>query len=249
MRRQRIRRKLLLAAFLLFPIYLNYMSPYLMTTAAAQGILTVSLIVWLAVFVTSLFVGRAFCAWGCPFHGLQLFWEKVADKPLKRVRYLGGLKYVLWGAWVAGLVAALVAAGGLHRFEPLYMTPLGVSVDSAGSLITYYGLVGLTLLPAALGRRGFCHYVCPFGVWGIVGTRLSDGLRLRRLRLRADAGACNACGRCDRGCPMSVPIASLATKGTPEHGDCIACGVCVDDCPRHALSYGFGRATQRRAGE
>jgi ferredoxin-type protein NapH len=240
-KRQRIRRKILFFSFLLFPVTLNYFSPYLMTSGTAERVATASLFVWLAVFATSLFVGRGFCGWGCPFHGLQLFWEKVADKPLKRVRFLGAVKYVLWGLWVGAVVAIAAAVGGWRRVDLLYMTPVGVSVDSAGSLITYYLLAGLALAPAAFGRRGFCHYLCPFGVWSIVGTRISDGLRLPRLRLRADAGACNGCKRCDRDCPMSVPIAAHASVGMPDHTDCILCGSCVDDCPRKALRFGFGR--------
>jgi ferredoxin-type protein NapH len=240
-KRQRVRRKILFFSFLLFPITLNYFSPYLMTSGTWERVATASLFVWLGVFATSLFVGRGFCGWGCPFHGLQLFWEKVADKPLKRVGYLGALKYVLWAAWVGGVVAGVVAVGGWRRVDLLYMTPIGVSVDSAGSLVTYYMLAGLALAPAAFGRRGFCHYLCPFGVWSIIGTRVSEGLRLPRLRLRADANACNACGRCDRGCPMSVPVAKLAGAGTPDATDCILCGGCVDDCPRKALRFGFGR--------
>ncbi|HEY3318550.1 MAG TPA: 4Fe-4S binding protein [Coriobacteriia bacterium] len=241
MKRQRIRRKILFFSFFVFPITLNYFSPYLMTRGTAEHIATASLFVWAAVFGTSLFVGRGFCGWGCPFHGLQLCWEKVADKPLKRVRWLRAVPWVLWGLWVAAAMTVAVLAGGWRRVDLLYMTPVGVSVDSAASLITYYTLFGLALLPAALGRRGFCHYLCPFGVWSIVGTKIADMLRLPRLRLRTAAPACNSCGRCDRVCPMSVQIAGLASAGKPDHGDCILCGSCVDDCPRKALRFGFGR--------
>lgn len=241
MRRQRVRRKILFFSFLLFPITLNYFSPYLMTQGTAEGVAVASLFVWSAVFATSLLAGRGFCGWGCPFHGLQQAWEKAADKPLVRVRFLPAVKYVLWGAWVLGVASVAVAVGGWHRVDLLYMTPTGISVDNVGSLGTYFALVAVSLAPAALGRRGFCHYFCPFGVWMIVGTKLSEALRLPRLRLRADAQACNACGRCDRSCPMSVPISKLARTGTPDATDCILCATCVDECPRHALRLGFGR--------
>jgi polyferredoxin len=240
MKRQRIRRKLLFFSFLLFPVTLNYFSPYLMTQGAAEGIATASLLLWSAVFLTSLFTGRGFCGWGCPFHGLQQAWEKAADKPLKRVRYLAVTKYVLWAAWVGGVAAAAVAAGGWRRLDLLYMTPLAISVDSAASLGTYFALVAISLAPMALGRRGFCRYFCPFGVWMIIGTKLSEALRLPRLRLRVDGPSCNSCGRCERDCPMSLPVAEMASSGTPDHTECLLCGTCVDTCPRGALRFGLG---------
>lgn len=109
MRRQRIRRKIILFMFLLFPITLNYFSPALMTQGTAERVASASLIVWAVIFVSSLVVGRAFCGYGCPFHGLQLAWEKVADKPLRPVKYLRALKYVLWGSCVDGCTKGAVA--------------------------------------------------------------------------------------------------------------------------------------------
>jgi ferredoxin-type protein NapH len=241
MKRQRVRRKILFFSFLLFPVTLNYFSPALMTEGTAQGIAVASLFVWLGVFVTSLVLGRGFCGWGCPFHGLQQGWEKAADKPLRRVRFLGMTRYVLWGAWVIGVAALAVAAGGWHRIDLLYSTPNIVSVEGPQSLITYFALVGITLLPQALGRRGFCHYVCPFGAWMVVGTRLSEAAHLPRLRLRSDAAACTSCERCERECPMSLPVQAMAASGKPDHTECILCATCVDACPKKALRLGFGR--------
>jgi len=242
MKRQRIRRKIIFFMFLLFPITLNYFSPALMTMGTLERVASASLIVWAVIFLTSLVFGRAFCGYGCPFHGLQLAWEKVADKPLRPVKHLRALKYVLWGAWVGAVVVLAVLRGGWLRVDLLYMTPLGVSVDSAQSLITYFMLVGITLVPMALGRRGFCHYVCPFGVFGIVGTKIKQALHLPSLQLRANPAACSSCKACDRVCPMSLPVSTLVTGGDMRHTECILCGSCVDRCANGAVAYSWTAA-------
>lgn len=243
--RQKLRRALIIGFFLLLPVTLNYYSPYLMTQGTAERIASFSLVFWAAVFVTSLVSGRAFCGWLCPFNGLQTAWERVSDKPTKQVRGLRWIKYALWAAWVAGVLAAAVAAGGWRRFDPLYMTENGISVTEAGNLITYYLLVAVTLLPALHGKRGFCHYYCPFGVWGIVGTRIGRALRLPMLRLRADAHACTRCRSCDKACPMSLPVAEMAQRGDAFHTECTLCGSCVDACADGGVRYGFGRPAPR----
>lgn len=239
--RQRLRRLLIALFFLALPITLNYYSPYLMTQGAAERVATFSLVLWLTAFASSLVLGRSFCGWACPFNGLQQLWESVGVRPLKRVRFLAATKYVMWTAWVAGVFGIAIAVGGWRSFNPLYMTENGVSVTEAGNLITYFMLVAITLAPAALGRRGFCRYFCPFGVWGIVGERLGSLLRLPRLRLTADSSACTSCGSCSRNCPMQLPVQEMVAAESMRTTECFMCETCVDVCPSKAIGVGFGK--------
>ncbi|MBN2247690.1 MAG: 4Fe-4S binding protein [Coriobacteriia bacterium] len=241
-RRQKLRRALLALFFLALPITLNYYSPYLMLSGTAEGVATFSLVFWLGVFGSALILGRSFCGWACPFNGLQQLWESVGTRSLKRVVLLPALKYVFWALWVASLGGALASAGVWTRFDPLYMTEYGVSLTEAGNLITYFMLVALTLVPALLGKRGFCRYLCPFGVWGIAGEEVGHALRIPRLMLRAVPGRCNACGRCTRACPMQLPVTEMVQAGAMRTTECFMCETCVDVCPRNAIEVGFGRA-------
>jgi len=240
--RQRLRRFLLAALFLALPITLNYYSPYLMITGTAVRIASFSLLFWVSIFASAFVLGRSFCGWACPFNGLQQLWESVGIRPLRRVRYLPSLKYALWGAWVAAVVGIAVAVGGWERVEPLYLTENGVSVSEAANLITYFMLVLLTLLPTMLGRRGFCRYVCPFGVWGIVAERIGHAAHVPRLLLRADSSACTRCGTCSRACPMQLPVSEMVRSETMRTTECFMCETCVDVCPSKAIGVGFGRA-------
>jgi len=69
--RQRIRQTLLLGSLLLFPVTMNYFSPYIVIDGAARGILTASLLVFGVQFISALFFGRLFCGWVCPAGALQ----------------------------------------------------------------------------------------------------------------------------------------------------------------------------------
>ena len=241
-RRQKVRRTTLALLFLALPITLNYYSPYLMISGTAEKIATFSLVLWLTIFATSLVLGRSFCGWACPFNGLQQLWEAVGVRPLKRVRFLPAVKYALWGEWVAGLVAVAVSVGGWSRFDPLYMTESGVSVTDPGNYVTYFMLVVLTLAPAALARRGFCRYLCPFGVWGIVGERLGRIMHIPRLRLNVAPERCTSCGSCSKACPMQLDVAGMVASGSMTETECFMCETCVDTCPTRVIGLGFGTA-------
>jgi len=241
-RRQRMRRALIFGFFLALPVTLNYYSPYLMTQGTAERVATFSLVLWLTVFATSLIVGRSFCGFACPFNGLQQAAESVGVRSLRKVRFLPAVKYALWGAWAAGVLGIAVSVGGWERFDPFYLTESGVSVTDAGNLITYFMLVGLTLAPLALGRRGFCRNLCPFGVWGIVGEKIGHLLHIPRLRLVAHSSACTACGTCSRVCPMQLPVREMVAEERMRTTECFLCLTCADSCPQRAITTGFGRA-------
>ena len=82
-RRQKIRTAIIIISFILFPITFYYFSPYLIIDGASQGIVTGSFIVFLLMFVSSLFIGRLFCGWMCPAGGLQRICMKSNNKPFK----------------------------------------------------------------------------------------------------------------------------------------------------------------------
>jgi len=244
-RRQRLRRFLVAAFFLALPVTLNYYSPYLMVSGTAERVATFSLALWLGMGLSSLVLGRSFCGWICPFNGLQQLWESVARRPSKVVRFLPVIKYALWAAWVGALVAIAVNVGVWTRFDPLYMTEGGVSVTEAGNLITYFMLVGLTLAPTLLGRRGFCRYFCPFGVWGIVGEKVGALARIPRVRLLGHADRCTKCGSCSGACPMALPVSEMVAAQAMRTAECFMCETCVDVCPAAAIEVGFGSVGPR----
>ena len=95
--RQRLRRAALLVSLLLFPVILNYLSPYVIIDGASQGIINGSLVMFGLFFLSSLFLGRLWCSWLCPAGGLGEMCFMVNDQPVKNLKRADrDLKETVW---------------------------------------------------------------------------------------------------------------------------------------------------------
>ncbi len=119
--RQRIRRAIILVSFLLFPVTLNYFSPYIIINGAAQGIIAGSFITFALLFIFSLGFGRAWCGWACPVAGIQEWCFSINNKAAPGGK-LNWIKYFIWVPWLSAIIAMAVLVGGLSRVNPLHMT-------------------------------------------------------------------------------------------------------------------------------
>jgi ferredoxin-type protein NapH len=241
--RQKVRLSLLFLIMLTFPITMNYFSVYLIIESAGQGIVAFTLLFWSAFVVTALLLGRAACGYICPLGALQETKDRMAPKNrLARIKYLKIVKYVLAVAWVGGIIAAVISAGGYKTINLLYNMPSGVSVDSPQNWIMWGMIVLIVLLPAFfIGKRGFCHYFCPWGVLNMVATKIKDCFRLPSLHLIARKEECKQCHSCDRACPMSLPVSVMTKNGSMKNNECILCGTCADTCPNGVIEYSWSR--------
>jgi polyferredoxin len=136
--RQRIRKALLLVSFLLLPITLYYFSPAIILGAAAEGVVNASLIVFAALFVLALVLGRLWCGWLCPTGALQDLAMPVNNK--RTSSKINWIKWAVWIPWV-GLIAFLaIRAGGYREVRPFYNFEGGVtmalSTDDGGPRVT-----------------------------------------------------------------------------------------------------------------
>lgn len=242
MKRQRFRKLLVIISFLLFPITIYYFSPYLIIEGAAQGIITGSFIVFGAMFLTSLFFGRAYCGWICPAGGLQECMTLASDKKAKGGK-LNWIKYAIWLPWVATIAILLVRTKEHIKIDFLYQTTNGISVVNPMAYIVYYGVVLLiVILALTTGKRGFCHYACWMAPFVIIGTKIKDYLKVPSLRLSADKTKCIQCKQCSIKCPMSLNVEKAASSGNMTNTECILCGECVDVCPKSVIKFTVGKA-------
>ncbi|HVN53405.1 MAG TPA: 4Fe-4S dicluster domain-containing protein [Anaerolineaceae bacterium] len=243
--RQRTRKALLLLSFLLFPITMNYLSPYVIIDGASQGIVNGSLVAFGLMFLSALLLGRLWCGWVCPAGGIGEICFPVNDRPVS-LKKIDWIKWSIWIPWLGIIVASVILAGGYKTIDLALDTQNGISV--AGSVdrpilfayIIYYFVAGVFVaLSFFVGRRAGCHSICWMAPFMILGRKLRNLAVWPSLRLKADPARCSDCKTCVTNCPMSLDVNALVQAGRMEHPECILCGSCVDNCARHAIVYSF----------
>lgn len=236
--RQRLRKGIVLLAFLSFPITMNFLSPYVIVDSATQGIVNGSLIMFGLMFLSALVLGRAWCGWVCPGAGMQEIVESVNIQPVsKKVDWI---KWAIWVPWMSLIVWLAIRAGGYSRVDFLYLTETGISVDDPRKYVIYYGVVLIFVgLAALVGRRAGCHTICWMAPFMMIGRWIRNRFGWASLRLVADSSACSDCKLCNKHCSMSLDVSAMALSGNMENSECILCGSCVDHCARKAIRYSF----------
>jgi len=242
--RQRIRKALIIVSLLLFPVIMNYFSPYVIIDGATQGIVNGSLIVFDLQFLLALFVGRLWCGWACPAAGLGEVCAPINNKRANpKLRWI---KWFIWVPWLTLIVVMAIRAGGYHEVNFFHLTESGISVDRPEDYFIYYTVIGIfVILSVTLGRRAGCHTICWMAPFMILGRKLRNAVNWPALRLKTETEQCINCKKCTQNCPMSLDVNGLVQQGAIEHSECMLCGTCVDACPKDVIRYSFS-ATRRR---
>ena len=193
-------------------------------------------------FLLSLFLGRAFCGFMCPVGGINECLMRISDKGLKdKDKKLRNAKYIIWVLLVVGTVISFVMAGGIREVDFLAGLENGwIFLFVPYRYAIYFSvLFGLLVSQLFLGKRGFCQCFCWIAPFMIIGTKVSDWLRLPRLRLKSNQDSCNGCNLCSKKCPMSLDVKTMVKTSNMKNPDCILCGECVDICPKKSITYSF----------
>lgn len=238
--RQKVRNIIILVSLLLFPLTLNYFSPYVSIDGAMSGIISGSLLLFIFMFITGIFFGRAWCGWVCPMAGLSEACMKINRKNVN-VKTLKIIRYSIFTVWAGVLVTGFILAGGIKGINPLHLTENMVSVDMPLKYIIYYMVIALFLIVTlAVGKRGACHSFCWMSPFLVGGFTLGRLLRIPQLRIKTDSAKCIDCGLCTTNCPMSIDVHACVKKGSVKTSDCILCGECADNCKQKVLRYSVG---------
>jgi ferredoxin-type protein NapH len=241
MDRQKIRKALTLLMFALFPVIYYYFSPYLIIMGAAEGIIVGSFIVFVLLFVFSLFLGRAFCGWVCPAGATQELCARVRNKNFKNGKR-NWIKYAIWVPWITIIAVMFLQAGAIRAVDPLYQTYYGISITGFESAIMFLAIAGLIAgIALVAGKRAACHTICWMAPFMIIGRKIRNSANWPALQLDADRSKCINCMVCTRNCVMSLDVNAMVQKHAMENTECILCGNCVDTCPKGAIKYSFGK--------
>jgi polyferredoxin len=212
---------------------------------ASEGIVTGSLLVFAALFFSSLFVGRVFCGWICPAGATQELCMMVRKKGFKNGKK-NLIKYAIWAPWISIIAVMFFQAGGVKAVDPLYQTYYGISISDIYSLVIFVAIAGLVAgLALVAGKRASCHTICWMAPFMIIGRKIRNAANLPSLQLKADKTKCINCKSCDKKCPMSLEVNSMVQKNSMENSECILCGSCVDNCPKQVIKYNFGKNNSR----
>lgn len=239
MTRQNIRKMIVIISFLLLPVIMFYFSPYLIVLGAMEGIIVGSFVMFLILFLTSLFFGRAFCGYVCATGGLQECLMLASNKKAKGGK-LNLIKYFFWTIWICFIILLFVQAGGFKNINFLFHTNNGISLSEPFTFAIYYGVILLIfILSMTAGKRAFCHYVCWMAPFMAIGTKISGFLKLPRLHLSSEKGKCTKCNRCSEKCPMSLNVMDMVESENMKNSECILCGECVGVCKTNVIKYTF----------
>ena len=237
MKRQITRRALLLVSFVLFQsllIFHLFFSPVLVIVAASQGVVNGSLVIFVLLFLSSLFLGRAFCGWLCPGSGLNELCAAATNKRVPGGRFQKA-KYMISGVWLSAIALLSLRAGGFHSVDLFFGTETTAITQE---LIMFFGVIAI-IVPAAflVGTRTNCQYVCWLAPIMIAGAAIQHRAGWPALHLAADTELCEQCGTCSTACPMNLDVMDRVLKQDLYHKECILCGSCIDVCPNRAISY------------
>lgn len=241
-----MRKFCLFVMFLLLPVTLNYFSPYLIIDGIVNRVAAGAFFIWGIMFISSLFIGRAFCSYVCPYGGLQMILDRMINKPLKRVKGLKYLKNILGAVWIGIIVILLIKSKGFERIDFFYLTEKFVSVDGWIKLLGYYVVItGILILPVILGKRATCRYLCPMSILNIAGTKVKDCINIPSLRLSCKMDKCKSCGQCNKVCPMTIDVMKNVQSGNIEHSECILCGECSKICKAQVIKRVYNKKSTK----
>lgn len=155
--------------------------------------------------IFTIFIGRAFCSWICPFGtildgvgGLN----KKEKRDLPEVIKERSLKYgVLFGF--------LFSAAVLGRYAFCDICPAGTFYRTTGPLAFNYAwlvtiplfiLIVILIIAYFFDSRAWCKYLCPLGAL----IAIIDKLAISRVHLPTHS--CIECRKCESVCPMDIDI-------------------------------------------
>jgi len=213
----------------------------------------------LVVIVATVFIGRAFCGWVCPFGAIQHFVGWLGNIPRsrkERIAVAGYRRFFVLKYYV--LVAVLVAAAfGVQQaglLDPIALLTRSVTatvlpaLDAAGISIggdsyrhwawfpqEHYvsggWLIAAVFVALLLANLWIPRFFCKAlcPLGALLG--ILSGLSLFSHRRRE--GECTHCGLCGAICPTAAePDEQLRTA------ECIVCFNCSDTCPTGAVRFG-----------
>jgi NapH/MauN family ferredoxin-type protein len=189
-----------------------------------------TLVLGIAVLLSVLLAGGAFCGWVCPFGAVMDLMNWIRTRlhvreiqvPERIDRILRYGRYVMLGLILYQTIASVTLwFAGIDPYRTLFGLEWLFAFNLSANWVAY-AIVLVVLGSSLFVERAWCRYACPLGgAISLVGN-------LSLLRIRREGDACKGCAVCAKPCPVKLPVESAATMSS----NCIGCLACVDACPR-----------------
>lgn len=194
-------------------------------------------------------LGRAVCAFLCPFGLVQDLLYKIPSKKIKKGKWSRGLswlKYVILIVFVIALPLYFLArngvsvpafckwicpAGTLEGGIPLMIGNEGLRSQAGGLFGWKFAVMMFILAACVFIYRPFCRFICPLGAIYSLFNRFAI------FGIRVDEQKCTHCGICTRQCKLDVKEIN--------DRECIRCGECTGCCPHNAIDTRFFKQKDR----
>ena len=173
------------------------------------------LLVFATLLIIAPFRGRWFCGNLCPRGSFVDFWLAPLSRRLKIPPFLGSMwiRIPIFIALMGFMIYRLLGTQGVvDRIGMVFVTLCIITT----SIAILFGVI--------IAPRTWCTF-CPMGT-------LQRMLGRGKYRLSIDRERCIDCKRCQKVCPMQLPVNEI--QDLP---DCIKCGRCIQACPKDALRF------------
>jgi polyferredoxin len=232
---------LLLVSFSIFPITVIYLAPAPPIMSLRAGVINLSVLTIISIFISGFFLRRAFCGWLCPGGGCQLVAQALNNKRIQNLK-TNWFRIIIVSVWVVIMIATVVFR---EQFPKLDVDHPGAGKFATANIryfLPYIPVVIFIFLFIYLfGRRGFCHRGCWIYPLIAFSSKLGTLIHIPSLYVAIkNNDACKDCKICTRVCPMSIDVYNHIEGKIKLPNNCIQCGLCIDKCPKEVLAFSFG---------
>lgn len=214
----------------------------ILQVASSSLSVTIAMVVTLLVVIAiTMFIGRAFCSWGCPtaiMRKLAGVKHSVSCKVSEKKEFTKLQKYSAYCVLAASIVGSffvgfplfcLICPIGLFFGFIFALHKLFISYQPGWELLIFPAIIILEIFLF----KSWCSVICPIGAF----FKLVNKYSIRIFKVKADKDRCkvlngSVCKVCSHNCNENISV-----PADDEHKklDCTLCLTCLDKCPTNAV--------------
>jgi len=222
---------------LLTPVFFRYFAIGFIWHSVYWGVITFVMLIWVFFILISPIFGRIGCGWFC-FMGTCA--DLASEHSLIKMKWhkpIIWLRLSLLVIFLGSCISFYFLNRGAGVSYDFMLQPTFLKPDFNGhyKMVWAIDVSSALFIGLCLERRWGCKNVCFMGLLCSVGASYS------RLIPVVDTDRCVSCGRCEKGCPVRIPINDyiIRNKGLVTNSECLVCGKCVSECKVDAIKLKF----------